>query len=119
MSDYQDRNRFRNWLAAVAYKDWAFHVAADGEGSYLQVKFTAPDNVTGGETSWSGRKWRLSQHMTRSEVVQTALKAVLTAEEHEAREQFLYRGRAIFGPHINVERLWELTGDPAAQETRA
>lgn len=43
--------------------------------------------------------------MTVSELVQTALKAVLTAVEHEVREQFLYRGRAIFNPHCDVEEL--------------
>jgi hypothetical protein len=40
--------------------------------------------------------------------VRTALKAVLTAEEHEARERFLFRGRAIFGPNIDVDGLREV-----------
>jgi len=52
-----------------------------------------------------GRKWLLSQHMTDSEIVQTALLAVLVCEEHEARERFRYRGAAIFGPHQDVEDL--------------
>ncbi len=118
MAGYEFRNKAREWLSAVTYKDWLFFIGGDVDGSYLQVQFAAPDSATGEAASWAGRKWRLSPHMTRSEVVQTALKAVLTAEEHEAREQFLYRGRAIFGPRINVERLWELTGEPAAKETR-
>lgn len=46
--------------------------------------------------------------MTRSEVVQTALKAVLAAVEHEAREFFTYNGRAIFGPHYDVDALWKI-----------
>jgi hypothetical protein len=52
-----------------------------------------------------GRQWRISQHATKSEVVQTAMKAVLTALEHEAREEFLYADTAIFGPHFNVDDL--------------
>jgi len=50
-------------------------------------------------------KWYLSRHATESEVVLTALKGVLTALEHEAREQFTYRGVALFGPHVDVRAL--------------
>lgn len=57
---------------------------------------------------WNGRKWYLSEHMTESEVVMTALKACLTFEEHEAREAFRYRGAAVAGPHLNVVDLVEL-----------
>lgn len=87
----------RDVLRCISYKDWCFHVADDG--SWFQVRFVA----SGGEQH--GRKWRLSPHMTRSEVAQTALLAVLAAEEHEAREQFLYRGVPVYGPHIDVETL--------------
>lgn len=92
-------------LAEVQYKDWTFvaDYAPRATAMYLQPRFRAADG-----TEWSGRKWLISPHMTRSEVVQTALKAVLTAEEHEARELFTYRGRAIFGPHFDVEQLVEL-----------
>jgi hypothetical protein len=51
--------------------------------------------------------------------VQTALKAVLTAEEHEAREQFFYRGGAVFGPHINVDRLWTIADELDEREGAA
>jgi hypothetical protein len=43
--------------------------------------------------------------MTRSELVQTAFKAVLTSIEHEAREQFTYKGARVFGPHFDIEAL--------------
>jgi hypothetical protein len=46
--------------------------------------------------------------MTKSEIVSTALKAVLTAEEHEAREQFQYKSKTIFGPHFDVDKLASL-----------
>jgi len=37
--------------------------------------------------------------------VQTAFKAVLTFEEHEIREHFLYKNRPVFSPHYDVEYI--------------
>jgi hypothetical protein len=95
-----DRQAIEQILAEVQYKDWAFHVRPLGESFYLQVGF-----VDFRCTRWTGRKWLISKHACKSEVVQTALKAVLTAEEHEARERFLYKGQPIFGPHKDVDAL--------------
>ena len=97
-------------LRSVRYKDWEFFVPADE--SYLQVRFSALQLRSDGRwvepTTWHGRKWRLSAHMTRSEIVQTAFMAVLVCEEHECRESFKYRGEAVFGPHFNVDSLVKL-----------
>ena len=38
--------------------------------------------------------------------MRTCFLAALTASEHELREGFTYIGRAVFGPHIDVETLW-------------
>lgn len=99
---------------SITYKDWIFGFGCDGPNDqwWLQVHFRAFDHASPETTEThdvSGRKWRLSIHMTDSEIVQTALKAVMTAEEHETREQFLYNGQAIFGPHLDIEQLWELS----------
>lgn len=94
-------------LSLVRYKNWQFHVEERGEHLYMQARFPDPDLVTGVLETQHGRKWILSKHMTRSEVVTTAFKAVLTAEEHEVRERFRYRGRMVFGPHFNVEALYD------------
>lgn len=91
-------------LSQVQYKDWTFIVNDD----YLQVSFVSPCSLTGELIEQKGRKWRLSKFMTKSEIVSTALKAVLTAEEHEAREQFKYRSKTIFGPHFDVDKLADL-----------
>lgn len=72
---------------------------------YLQVEADMPDAATGDPSEERGRKWMMSIWMTPSEVVQTAFKAVLTFVEHETRENFKYKGRAIFGPHFDVEKL--------------
>lgn len=85
-------------------------VALDNVRPFLQVGFWAPCNTNGGSPKFqTGRKWFLSYYMTDSEIVGTALKAVLTAVEHETREQFLYRGHAIYAPHYNVEALVALS----------
>ena len=91
--DYADMLRE---VGEIQYKDWIFHISMDGPHPILQLE------MPGGMKS---RKWLLSPHMTEGEFVQTCLKAVLTAEEHEAREKFLYDGMAVFGPHIDLEAL--------------
>lgn len=95
----------RSTVDEIEYRGWWINVVEDGDFGYLQVAFHAEDSDTGILEVQRGRKWKLSPHMTRSEVVQTAFKAILTAEEHEARERFTYRGTAVFGPHLDVERL--------------
>ncbi len=89
----------------VRYKDWLFHLIEDGSFAYLQLTWLAPCSDTGESAIQSSRKWRLSEHMTRSELVQTAFLAVQVAEEHEIRESFQYRGLPVFGPHFDVEVL--------------
>lgn len=64
------------------------------------------------------RKWYLSEHACRNEVVQTCLKLVLTSVEHEARESFKYRRRSIFGPHYDVDALHALAGADANLDYR-
>lgn len=64
-------------------------------------------NDSGEPRAWTGRKWFISQHSTVSEVVQTALKAVLTAAEHELREQFTYQGVRVFDPHMDLPKVVE------------
>ena len=112
-------DRLHETVAEIDYRGWQFRLDKDAIGLwFLQVVFVAGHSQTGAVIHCHGRKWRISMHMTRSEIVQTALKAVLMAEEHEAREHFLWRDRAIFAPHLDVEALWNLTGDPQAQEHR-
>jgi hypothetical protein len=101
-------SKAREFIKQVQFRDWTFVVESDGPSFYLQVVFNAPDLTTGKVENWTSRKWRLSAYMTKSELVATALKAVLTAVEHEAREAFLYQGHAIFGPHHDVDSLVEL-----------
>ena len=100
--------RFRAILDRITYKDWTFHLGEKGGVHFLQLHWTALCMVGGVPVCQHSRKWMLSEHMTDSEIVQTALLAVLTAEEHEAREQFLFDGAAVFGPHFSVRALAEV-----------
>lgn len=101
------KQEMRDVVDEISFRDWLFHTDEMGDGLFLQVQFIAPDVKIGVKSKQSGRKWYLSPHMTRGEIVQTALAAVLLAVEHEAREEFTYRGRAIFGPHFDLDGLIE------------
>lgn len=107
MANYNNVNQIKAVLADINYKNWWFIVEQKDEGFYLQVAFMGPDsdNPTRVEEQ-HGRKWLISRFMTKNELIQTAFKAILTAEEHEVRENFLYKGRRILGPHIDVDALW-------------
>jgi hypothetical protein len=89
----------------IRYKGWIFHLAACDRDIYLQVRFKEVCSVSGIVNDQRGRKWRLSPHMTTSEIVGTAFKAVITAEEHEVRDHFKYRNEPIFNAHYDVEAL--------------
>jgi hypothetical protein len=86
--------------------NFQFHIGYDPGSAYLQVVFWARDSRPGVlPIEQRGRKWRLSEHMTPSEIVRTQFMAVMAVVEHEVRELFEYRGGAIFGPHIDIEAL--------------
>jgi hypothetical protein len=114
-----DLSQFTEPLAQCSFEGWRFVVALDGSRPYLQVEANDKCARSGNTITWRGRKWFLSPFMSKSEVVQTALKAVLTALEHEARERFLYRGQPVFGPHFDVDRLADLCASSATDERTA
>src|SRR4051812_18073238 len=86
------REIFERYLKDVRFTDWEIRVHMDGERPYLQVGFwdfdaELPPAEQACKTYQKGRKWMLSPHMTKSEVIQTAFKAIMTALEHETREK--------------------------------
>lgn len=72
---------------------------------YLQGEYLEADTVTGKMETQYTRRWVLSPAMSKSEIVSTAFKCVLTSMEHRVREWFLYKGRAIYQPHYDVDAL--------------
>jgi hypothetical protein len=101
--------RVASVLHSVEFPGYTWHVTEDGDGVRFHARFFAPCNVNGGEPEEQRtRRWGIRPAASDSEIVATAFKCVLTSLEHEAREQFKYRGRAVFGPHMDVEELWKL-----------
>lgn len=112
-------NRFVNILKDVYYPNMDINYEHwQGSDSDIYVLYvTFPDPVTG--EPQRGRTWLLEEEMTDSEVVLTAFKAILTAEEHETRENFRYKNAKIFNPHIDVDTLVELTKKKSSLDLRS
>lgn len=97
-------------LDLIEYKGGSgWRVGTMGHGTYIQHYQFLPDCTSEEYPDTAekqhGRKWYISPHATRSEILQTALAAVLAFEEHEARECFRFRGNRLYGPHIAFEAL--------------
>jgi hypothetical protein len=88
----------------IRYKDWWFAINSPADGFVaIRVTFVAPDNDRcGALLQHYGRPWLIDPASTDDEIIRTALLAVLTAEEHESREQFLVDGVAPYHPHQHV-----------------
>lgn len=97
-------------IKRISYRDWEFRVMPKGDGFLLQIRFMAKDS-TGNDPELklqSCRKWYLSSHSVRAEIVRTAWKAVEAAVLHEAQEEFLYRGSAIYNPHLDPDEQTQM-----------
>lgn len=93
----------------VTYPGYLLKVTTDGRGEmYLQGQYIEADIFTGKQEMQLTRRWLISPHMSKSELVQTALKCILTSAEHRVREHFKYKGALIFGPHFNVDDLHKI-----------
>jgi hypothetical protein len=98
-------------IGNVSYKDWDIVIINKSDLLFIQVEFNAINTVTGVMEKQTGRKFYISPFMTDSEIVQTAFLAIKTAEEHELRELFTYKGSAVFGPHMDLNELSEVGMD--------
>lgn len=84
---------------------------------YLQVECARPDAITGLPGVGRGGKAYLSEHMTDGEIIRKAFGLFMAYEEHECREFFKWDGRAVFGPHIDVQSLWEVANRREFRDT--
>ncbi len=92
-------------VSQITYKDWIFYVNEKNGVPYLQIQFYDICSISKKKEIQKCRKWQLSYHMVRSEVVRTAYKALLAAVEHEAAENFKYKGARIFNPHFDLDNM--------------
>lgn len=111
-------------VARVHYEDHRFVVGAMGDGSYIQIEYEEPDVVTLQPAVQRGRKFYVSRHATRSEIVQTCLTAALASAEHRVREHFKYaptpedKPKSIFGPHFKTDALYGICGKSENYDAR-
>jgi hypothetical protein len=112
MTNLMSDEAFQLIIGECTHPDFSFIFNGNVSVPYLQVEFKAPCSKTGKVESWKGRKWQLSRYMTKGEIVQTCFKAILTAVEHEVRENFRVKGAMVFNPHLDIDRLVGLASDP-------
>ena len=89
----------------IEYKDWTKHIRHI-DGGFTLFQWVWKEN---GQTQ-AARWWVIDHSQPHSDIVRTLLAATLMAEEHEARERFRYRGKKVFNPHYNVDKLAEISG---------
>lgn len=102
------KDQIQEILSEVKYGNMEFHVGQKDNTLFLQLRWNGVDTYTNAAERQHSRKWQLSEYMTKNEIIQTAFKACLTAEEHECRERFRYKNKSIFGPHFDVDTLAEI-----------
>ena len=89
------KNALNTIIKDIKFNDWTFVVEDRDPGFLFYARFRvcpcSPTEQIGPEQTT--RKWYISPWATKSEVVQTALKLVLTALEHEARENFVTKNK--------------------------
>lgn len=80
-----------------------------GKGARLRASYDEPDSTMrdGPMEIQHTRWWIISVHATKSEIAQTMFKCVLTSAEHRVREWFKYKGKPIYGPHYDLDILYE------------
>jgi hypothetical protein len=120
MSGPDELARVRQVVAGVKFPGYTFTVEPLADHVYVQVSYDEPDVMSGVVEEQRGRKWLLPAGQTVGQIVQTCFKAILTSLEHRAREHFLYRGKPVLQPHMDLEKVWESlpAADRFAEELR-
>jgi hypothetical protein len=72
------------------------------------AQYDEADTITGKVEPQTTRLWLIEDHFDKNQIVQTVFKCLMTSLEHRGREWFLYRGKSIFGPHYDVDALWNV-----------
>lgn len=80
--------------------------SAERGDHFVQIQCWRMDVITKKEGWGFGGKGWPSPHSTRNEIVQMIFGLYKGYWEHEARENFTYRGRRVFGPHMDVDAIW-------------
>lgn len=82
-----------------------------GKRVFIQIMYTTKCTKEGADTTWKGRKWYLSEHMTDDEVIKTCFVAFKSAVEHEIMEAFKVDDIILFNPHVSYEALLRVSNE--------
>jgi len=106
-------------VANMSYLDWDLRIRMDDTRAYLQVFGHGPDPKQGmKDAKWSGRKFFITPHMCKNEIIRTGLLAIERAVAHEMYENILYKGHAIFTPHMDYEEIVDIMEDHNTIDSR-
>lgn len=94
--------RLKNILERIQLPGFHFTAARIGSKFCIQIKQETINTNTGQPEQMEGRQWLLDPAASEAEVVRTVLKAALTWQEHELREEFRLDNRQIFYPHFQL-----------------
>lgn len=117
-TDQATLDRMRGVLSDCDFPDFTFFIDFIMGRFYMQGRYMEKDTVTGKLEEQYTRKWIVTPLMTKSEIVQTAFKCILTSMEHRTREWFTYKEKAIFGPHFDVDALHQIAQTDASYDGR-
>jgi hypothetical protein len=87
--------------------DCTVRIGDTGRGPFVQIQCRRLDVITKEMGTGRGGKAYPSDYSSDSEIIQMIFGLYLSYWTHEARENFQWRGRRVFGPHISTEALWE------------
>ncbi|MHB8407775.1 MAG: hypothetical protein ACYDHY_06630 [Acidiferrobacterales bacterium] len=92
----------------IQVEPYLFRIQQKGDGFLLQAMAHTKDSRSDKVDIQSGRKWYVSSHACRAEVVRTCYMAIEAFMKHELQENFLYKGKRIFNPHWDPDALAEV-----------
>jgi hypothetical protein len=108
-STLKELDRVNQVISAVSFPGYTFQTGVYAPNCFfLQVRYSEPDVMTGVNETQTGRQWAFPAGQTTGQIVQTMFKAILTSLEHRAREHFLYRGKPVLQPHLDVDQIWAM-----------
>lgn len=103
-----DKERTAIMLVSFKYKNWKVRTEERDGGLMVQIIFEAADNDNPEVVEEQHcRKFIYNYESGLNELFLTLQYAVKTAEEHECNEQFTYKGKQIYNPHMDLDAIVE------------
>jgi hypothetical protein len=97
-------------VSACSFPEYTFSISVGDNAIFIWASYEEADTVTGRIEAQFTREWTLDlATTTKSQVVSTCFKCVLTSMEYRTREWFTYEGKPIYNPHQDVDKLLAIT----------